>query len=371
MGASTRQPAPGRGPIFIVGTMGSGTTLLRLMLDSHERIAIPHETGFMRAYNAMTFIPFKYSGREWYSRLGWPRQEFDDKLRDFFQDVFERYAAAHGKERWGEKTPLHTWHIDGMKRLFPESVFVAIARHPGAAIASSMRRFSRPIGPAMYHYERYAKEIARQAARHPRRMIILRYEDLLLRTEPAMRELLDWLGEPWSERVLEHHVIQAEREHDRIEGQTRADASRDPSRITHWAETMHGADRLSIAHQLGRLGEFYGYSMDDPSALAPLGEGDSLLFGGAEVRARVDEFADLDIRTRMEIPYAERHLHPARLRVVDAPEEEPPPEALEAVRRTARPIMLRLPGPVRRLMAFLGRGVARVRTRGRTRPAAG
>ncbi|MEA2441763.1 MAG: hypothetical protein QOH76_3187, partial [Thermoleophilaceae bacterium] len=345
MGADARRPAPVRGPIFIVGTQGSGTTLLRLMLDSHERIAIPHETGFMRAYNAMTFIPYKYSGREWYKRLGWGRQEFDEKLTRFFEDIFERYAEEHGKTRWGEKTPLHTWHIDGMRRLFPESVFVAIARHPGAAIASSVRRFHRPLSAAVYHYERYAKEIARQAARHPRRMIVLRYEDLLLRTEPVMRELLDWLGEPWSDSVLKHHIIQSMRDHDRIEGKTRADASIDPSRITHWAETMHPADRRAIADNVGRLGEFYGYSMDDPSALAPLSEGGSLLFGGPEVAARVDQFADLDIRTRMEIPYAERHLSPYRLRVVEAPEVEPPVELLETVRRTARPVVMSLPAP--------------------------
>jgi hypothetical protein len=352
--------------------MGSGTTLLRLMLDSHDRIAIPHETGFMRAYNAMTFIPFKFSGREWYKRLGWQRQEFDEKLRSFFEDIFERYAAAHGKERWGEKTPLHTWHIDAMRKLFPESVFVAIARHPGAAIASSMRRFDRPLGSTVFHYERYAKEIARQAARHPRRMIVLRYEDLLLRTEPVMRELLDWLGEPWSDRVLEHHVIQAQRDHDRIEGQTRADAARDPSRITQWAETMHPADRRFIAKEVGRLGEFYGYSMDDPSAVAPLSGGESLLFGGPEVGARVDAFEDLEIRVRMEVPYAERHLHPAKLIVEEAPVLEPPTEALEAVRRTARPVLTRLPGPGRRFAAWLGRGIerARARARGRTRPAA-
>jgi hypothetical protein len=368
VGASARRPAPVRGPIFIVGTTGSGTTLLRLMLDSHERIAIPHETGFMRAYNAMTFIPFKWAGKEWYSRLGWSRKEFDQKLADFFEDVFERYAEEHGKERWGEKTPLHTWHIDGLKRLFPDAVFVAIARHPGAVIASTSRRFNRTLGEATYHYERYSKEIARQAARHPHRMIVLRYEDLLLRTEPVMRELLEWLGEPWSGSVLEHHVIQGQREHDRIEGKTRADASRDPSRIAHWAESMHAADRRSIGEQVGRLAEFYGYSMDDPSALAPLSPGGSLLFGGEEVAARVDEFADLDIRTRMPIPYAERHLHPVNFQLVAVPEEEPPIEVLETVREVARPVVLWLPAPVRRLLSFVGRGIERAR--GRARPAA-
>jgi hypothetical protein len=341
-----RPPAPVRGPIFIVGAMGSGTTLLRLMLDSHERIAIPHETGFMRAYNAMQFIPFKHTGRGWYERLGWGREEFDEKLREFFEDVFSRYADEHGKPRWGEKTPLHTWHIGAMKRLFPESVFVAIARHPGASIASIMRRFGLSLADAVYHYERYNKELVRNAERHRRRMIVLRYEDLVLRTETVMRELLDWLGEPWDPRVLEHHVIQAARDHERIEGQTRAEDAVDPSRVTSWFSTMHLFDRRFVASEIGRLGEFYGYSMEDPDALAPLAAGSgSLLFGGREVSARVDEFADLHIRERMPVPYAEQYYAPWRFDIADAPEEEPPLTALPTVRRGARPLLRRLPGP--------------------------
>src|SRR2546423_11787843 len=138
-------------------------------------------------------------------------ETYNEKVLKYFDDVFTRYAEEHGKERWGEKTPLHTWHIGAMKRLFPDSVFVAIARHPGASVASIMRRFEWPLGETVYHYGRYNKEILRNAACHPRRMVVLRYEDLVLRTEPVMRELLAWLGEPWSARVLEHHAIQAER----------------------------------------------------------------------------------------------------------------------------------------------------------------
>ena len=36
-------------PFFIVGSSRSGSTLLRLMLDSHSRIAIPSETWYIAA----------------------------------------------------------------------------------------------------------------------------------------------------------------------------------------------------------------------------------------------------------------------------------------------------------------------------------
>src|SRR5829696_2766224 len=115
-----------RGPLFIVGAMGSGTTLLRLVLDAHPNIAIPPETGFMRAYDAHRYTPFKASGKDWMKRLGWNDTDRDELLGELYDRAFMRYAREHGKERWGEKTPLHTWHIDDMARLFPEARFIGI-----------------------------------------------------------------------------------------------------------------------------------------------------------------------------------------------------------------------------------------------------
>ena len=33
-------------PFFVLGAQRSGTTMLRLMLNNHPRLAVPHETGF-------------------------------------------------------------------------------------------------------------------------------------------------------------------------------------------------------------------------------------------------------------------------------------------------------------------------------------
>ena len=60
--------SPGGKPIFIVGPMGSGTTLLRLIVDSHDDIAVAQETSIMRAYLAHRWIPFHRHGGDWY---GW------------------------------------------------------------------------------------------------------------------------------------------------------------------------------------------------------------------------------------------------------------------------------------------------------------
>ena len=345
-------PAACRGPIFIIGSMGSGTTLLRLMLDSHERLAIPHETGFMRAYRAMRFIPFKWTGRGWARRLGWTEEELDAELRAFFDRIFMRYAEREGKQRWGEKTPLHTWHVRAIAKLFPDAVFIGMVRHPGAATASNMTRFDQPVNKAAIHVERYYRELARQAARYPRRFVVLRYEDLVLHTEPTLRELLAWLGEPWSDRVLEHHVVQGARDA-RVEGGSRADDPVDVERIAKWTRTIDAPDRRVIEQRLGRLGEFFGYAMDDPTRLRRLSRRSRVLVGGGALRRRMRRFGDLGLRRRGPVPIFERPLNPRKLWLVENETGQPPrrdaPTASRG-RAAALRVARRLPSPARALL---------------------
>jgi Sulfotransferase family len=319
------------------------------MLDSHPNIAIPYETGFMRAYNAHQFIPFKWSGRNWAKRLGWSRAEFDRELAAFYEKLFLRYMESNGKQRWGEKTPLHTWHVDDMARLWPDAQFVGVVRHPAGEVASCMTRFGHSFGRATYHYLRYTKEVARQAAHFADRFVILRYEDLVLRPEQSLRELLEWLGEPWSDHVLQHHLVQTERGvKPRAEGGSRIDDPIDTSRIAKWTRTLDDGQKKKVAKRLGRLGEFFGYSMQDPRALEPLREDGSPLVRGRDIDARIDRFPALDLRTPMPVPQADGFYHPRDLEIVPMtpdkePETAPSPVRSARLRRAAAPVVRRLP----------------------------
>jgi hypothetical protein len=349
--ATPSQPeqAPGRGPIFLIGAMGSGTTLLRLMLDSHPRIAIPHETGFMRAASAHRFIPFKWTGRRWYRRLGWEDEEFNEELSGFYDRLFMRYAERNGKVRWGEKTPSHTWHIDQMARLFPDAVFVGLVRHPGGSVGSNMNRWRHELGRAAHHYRRYTSEIARQLTRKRKRFVLLRYEDLVAQPERVMRELLEWLGEPWADEVLQHHDIQSGREHKRVEGKVQVGDAIDASRISKWTKTIdaipHG--RSELERLTGRIGRLLGYRADDPLALDPVHAEDRLLIHGRDLAARAEQIPELNLDKQGAIPLNERLYHPGELRIalVRPPSRSKVPGRMH---RIARPIVVRLPRKARR-----------------------
>jgi hypothetical protein len=346
------------GPIFLIGAMGSGTTLLRLMLDSHEHIAIPPETGFMRAYKAHRFIPFKWSGWNWAVRMGWTREELDVELRGFYDRLFSRYAEQQGKRRWGEKTPLHVWHMSAMARLFPDAVFLCIVRHPGATVASNMKRWHYTLIGGAYHFERTNHEIARQAAQLGPRAALLRYEELVLQPEAVMREVLEWLGEPWSPGVLEHHRVQAGRGGKLVvEGRNRVDDPIDVSRISRWFDVIGAQDRETLHKRLGRYAELFGYDARDPAVLEPLNARGAYLTAGAEIDARIADFEDLDLRTQPPVPRADRLYHPRELTL--AYRQPGPVRAPGRARKALRPLVRVQPRAVRRLARRVSRALRR------------
>ncbi|MCA1670864.1 MAG: sulfotransferase [Actinobacteria bacterium] len=248
-------------PIFILGTMRSGSTLFRLILDAHPNIAISEETGFMGALAANKAIPSWLYGREWYGRLGWSEQEVDDRLREFYSGMFERYAVAQGKSRWGDKTPFHFQHIEEMARLFPEAVFVAIVRHPGAVVHSLKRWFHYEILEAANYWEGANVEILRHGAElGDDRFALVRYEDVVGHPETTLREVMSWLDEPWSDDLLHHNDVMAKKGAPRVvDGGT---STRDPiraERADRWIKALGAAERDVVVATTSGLAGFLGY----------------------------------------------------------------------------------------------------------------
>jgi Sulfotransferase family len=359
-----REPDGPLRPIFIIGAMGSGTTLLRMMLDSHPNIAIPEETGFMRIYNAYRWTPFKYSGGETMERLGWTPEALDVHLAQHFDGLFMNYAEQYGKRRWGEKSPLHTWHVPNMARLFPHAQFVMIMRHPAASVHSNLRRFTRyaesPDEPRR-HWGWYGHLIAQHAVLLGDRMRFIRYEHLVLEPQQALDELLAWLGEPPSDAVLRHHEVQSGRGGSlEASGKSRLDEPIDTSRIDRWRSSLPQAEQNRIARRLGPLARFYGYDVRDPFALEPLHDGDTLLTSGVQLAARMERFPDLDLMHSFALPKSDEIFDPRELVVVERSHylalreraSQAEPESAGVLRRVVRAI---LPLESRRRIARLAR----------------
>lgn len=277
-------------PIFILGAERSGTTLLRLILDSHERIAIGPESGFMGAVETLKQIPGWKHGTGWYERFGVTEDEMNARIRAFFADFFGDYAKRQGKIRWGEKTPFHCWHIEEMSNIFPDAVFVGIVRHP-AATALSLLRWHHPWDESLERWVRVNTEVLRLGAvLGSQRFALCRYEDVVLHTEPTMRALIAFLGEPWSDLLLRHDKVQRAKKAPRVsDGGTRPGDSIDSTRVGRWITQLTIEQHETVEAVAGPLCRLLGYEPDQ--ALPRPFAAETLVLDGGNVKRLVDETA--------------------------------------------------------------------------------
>jgi hypothetical protein len=193
--------AKGVPPIFIIGSPRSGTTLLRLILDSHPRISCGEETHFLRDLEAIV-------GRNWdlVSSYGLSRDWWLERIRALYADFQEEVLKQSDKARWAEKDPTYTLHLSFIEELFPNAVYVHLLRSGYDVVASFRDRwgYKSAARAARTEWARYVDAARALEAQLPAdRFLELRYEDLV--TEPVTqgRRLFDFLGEDFDPAVLD------------------------------------------------------------------------------------------------------------------------------------------------------------------------
>jgi Sulfotransferase family len=215
-------------PLFVVGCGRSGTTMLRLMLDSHPDLAIPGEGHFIPySYRRISDFtsPSGYDGeaaaRQMMRSAHFRRWEVPEdavlervaKLTepDFASvvaAVYMAYADLHNKVRWGDKTPVYVRLIPLLAKLWPSARFVHVIRD-GHDVALSY--LSVPWGPSTIW------EVARKwngdvsAGRRagsllgPERYTEVRYEDLIASPAAELERLCEFADLTFDGRMLDYH----------------------------------------------------------------------------------------------------------------------------------------------------------------------
>jgi Sulfotransferase family len=120
-------------------------------------------------------------------------------------------TAAGSKTRWVDGTPEYSLHICGLRKLFPQAVFVHLFRDV-RAVVRSMVNFHRATGIQLVANEEEAYRywlrtvnacLLAERAYGPTVVYRIGYADLINDPESTMRSLLDFLEEPYTERCLE------------------------------------------------------------------------------------------------------------------------------------------------------------------------
>ena len=183
-------------PVFILSSIRSGSTLLRVMLNTHSQIHAPHEMhlagvhlqfGGRFADDAMTEIGLDEVALQY---LLWDR-------------VLHRELTRHGKTVIVNKTPSDSFRWRRILECWPDARFIYLLRHP-AAIADSWSRakpdapMARVVGTVLP----YMKAIEQARAHHDG--LVVRYEDITVDPEREMRRLCDFIGVEFEPAMVDY-----------------------------------------------------------------------------------------------------------------------------------------------------------------------
>ncbi len=215
--------APG---IVVLGTPRSGTTLLRRLLDAHPNIACPPETyvlsGAARFLHEETFAQGLRIGALFgLGYAGFEEPEVLARLRSFAFGFFEDHAAKAGKSRWAEKTAFDAFHVPAIRRICSGHVkFVCLHRH-GLDVAASIAelvdktggyveelhgyvtRYPQPLEAYARAWVDTAGAIEDLAKAEKADALSIRYERLADDPEMVLQQVLEFVGEPWDEGIVE------------------------------------------------------------------------------------------------------------------------------------------------------------------------
>jgi len=282
-------------PIFVIGAQRSGTTLLRYMLCSHPRIYIPPESNFIpRFFKSRPCKPMDrrralrtVQGLLAYGMFfeDWREEKPDasaflDGLPDLtpatvLSVLYAKYASQHGAERWGDKSPIYADHVDLISEIFPSAQVLHIIRD-GRDVALSMIKayqHARFFYVDLYYAAKVWKRrvtAARASGRRlgPDRYFELKYEELVARPQPVLRQICEYLNEEYEPAMAEPQSTASRSWHSTgIYAATRQPLT--TKGVGRWTSEMEEADRSLFQFVCGDLLGELGYGTAGTRDLRP------------------------------------------------------------------------------------------------------
>ncbi|MFA7403199.1 MAG: sulfotransferase [Pelobacteraceae bacterium] len=217
-------------PIFIIGTERSGTNLLRLILNAHSSIAVPHPPHIMKFFSPLEPLYGNLSIDANFRRLiadvcrmvelhtyPWEirpdrdqvfQNAVDRNLLAVYFQVYDQYLAYTKKRRWACKSTFMIEHVAEILRYHPDARFIFMVRD-GRDVAVSAKTSIFNHFHVYYSARRWQREqrlgLSWLAKLPPEQIMLLKYEELIVDPAATTRRLCGFLGEAFEEGMLEYH----------------------------------------------------------------------------------------------------------------------------------------------------------------------
>ncbi len=214
-------------PIFIVGTERSGSNLMRLLLNAHPQIAIPHPPHIMRDFSNFLELYDDLQDDKNFTALAkdvaatvnrhfapWGfvveanklvRRANNRSLYGLYTALYEVYAENVGKKRWGCKSTFMHRHIGEIMATHTDARFIHLVRDPRDVAVSARQsifcKFTAYKTAALWTDEQ--SHIESWKKHSPSHFLNVRYEDLTADPENTLKKVMDFIGETYVPQQME------------------------------------------------------------------------------------------------------------------------------------------------------------------------
>ena len=183
-------------PAFVICSVRSGSTLLRVLLDSHSKIHSPQE---LHLRDLTVKVKTDYATKA-LGEIGLD----DEQLRFLLWDrLLHRELAARGQADPRQQDAQRRFIVDVIARCWTDARFIYLLRHPGAIARS--RQQTRPQDTPERNARmvlRYGNAIEQARATHPG--VTVRYEELTADPRGGTQRLCAFLGLQWEPGMLDY-----------------------------------------------------------------------------------------------------------------------------------------------------------------------
>jgi len=183
-------------------------------------------------------------------------------------EVYAREAALNGKSKacvLGDKNPHYSLFARELNEIFPGAKFVHLVRDYRSNIASyrEVNFDSNNVGVLARRWAIYNERIRENAIGFRERYILIKYEDLVLRTEPTLREICEFVGLKYDKSMIAYAEDSGQRK--AVPWHGNLSRNPDPEILEKWRNKL-GDQELAIAGAICKdTARRLGYSVEmDP-----------------------------------------------------------------------------------------------------------